>query len=78
VGNMYNSLTAAKSIRSVRKERCCTSDLTLAIFPSPETRLLTACITTTDAILLTDGEICALIYATECPYKRVGPSACSL
>lgn len=76
-GSMYNPVDAARGIRRVRKERGCTSDLTLAIFVSPETHLLTACITTAGDILLTDNEVYELIYGSTCLYKRM-PSAHSL
>ena len=76
-GYTYNPVDAAKGIRCARKERGCTSDLTLAIFVSPETHLLTACITTAGPILLTDGEVYELIYGSTCLYKY-RPSAHSL
>ena len=76
-GNTYNPVNAAKGIRSVRKERSCTSDLTLAIFVSPDTHLLTACITTAGPILLTDDEVYELIYGSTCLYTY-RPSSHSL
>jgi len=76
-GSMYNPVTAAKNIRRLRKERGCTGHLTLAIFVSPTTHLLTACITTAGPILLTDNEVYELIYGSTCLYKRM-PSAHSL
>jgi hypothetical protein len=76
-GSRYNPVTAAKNIRRLRKERGCTGHLTLAIFVSPTTHLLTACITTAGPILLTDNEVYELIYGSTCLYKRM-PSAHSL
>lgn len=74
VGKMFNTLKAGKLVRGACKERGYKNPLTLAIFQSQDTHLLTARITTTGTIPLTDDEVCSLIYSTECLYRPVAHS----
>jgi hypothetical protein len=76
--NMFNPPLAGKLVRNECDTRGYTLPLKLAILKSPVTQLLTARITTSGTIPLTEDEVRALIYRTECVYKRVGPSAHSV
>lgn len=78
VDHMFNPALAGKLVRDACNASGYKGSLKLAILKSPVTQLLTARITTSGTIPLTEDEVRALIYRTECVYTRVGPSAHSV
>lgn len=71
VDHMFNSALAGKLVRDACNASGYKGSLKLAILKSPVTQLLTARITTSGTIPLTEDEVRALIYRTECVYTRM-------